>query len=210
MTQINGVWALITAVGGSSTAWTATVAINSSAFTAFTSGGTALLSVPFVNITNSNSGTTVYLEGIKGDHLQPLVNPQAQFQAQIKNCTDWFGPIGAISTVNYYLLPYGPANVWQVSLVANQNAGGSGSYRKGRIDFIEKDNDFATSAKSFLVQATSVQGAANTNPTLSMTAEFNQPGGGATIASSNSGCIAISWPNTYSIISVDAQQVLSG
>jgi hypothetical protein len=41
MTQINGLTGLVTATGGSVGAWTATVAINSSAFSAYTSGGTA-------------------------------------------------------------------------------------------------------------------------------------------------------------------------
>lgn len=41
MTQINGLVGQVTAVGGSAGAWTATVNINSSAFGAYTSGGTA-------------------------------------------------------------------------------------------------------------------------------------------------------------------------
>lgn len=41
MTQINGLTGTVTATGGSSGAWTVTVNINSSAFSAFTSGGTA-------------------------------------------------------------------------------------------------------------------------------------------------------------------------
>jgi hypothetical protein len=42
MTQINGLTGAVTAVGGSSGSWTATVSINSSAFTAYSSGGTAV------------------------------------------------------------------------------------------------------------------------------------------------------------------------
>jgi hypothetical protein len=45
MTQINGLTGTVTAIGGTSGAWTATVNINSSAFTAYTSGGTATLTV---------------------------------------------------------------------------------------------------------------------------------------------------------------------
>lgn len=41
MTQINGVVGTVTAVGGTSGAYTATTSINSSAFSAWTSGGTA-------------------------------------------------------------------------------------------------------------------------------------------------------------------------
>ena len=40
MTQLNGQGGLVTAIGGSSAAWTATIAINSSGFGAYTSGGT--------------------------------------------------------------------------------------------------------------------------------------------------------------------------
>jgi hypothetical protein len=46
MTQINGLTGTITAIGGSSGAWTATVNINSSGFSAWTSGGTATIGVP--------------------------------------------------------------------------------------------------------------------------------------------------------------------
>lgn len=41
MTQINGLLGTVTAVGGVTTAWTVTTSINSSAFTAYSSGGTA-------------------------------------------------------------------------------------------------------------------------------------------------------------------------
>jgi hypothetical protein len=41
MTQINGLVGQVTAIGGVTTAWTVTVNINSTAFTAYTSGGTA-------------------------------------------------------------------------------------------------------------------------------------------------------------------------
>jgi hypothetical protein len=40
MTQINGQVGTVTAIGGVSTAWTITTSINSSSFSAFTSGGT--------------------------------------------------------------------------------------------------------------------------------------------------------------------------
>jgi hypothetical protein len=40
MTQINGLTGTVTAVGGVTTAWTITVTINSTAFTAYASGGT--------------------------------------------------------------------------------------------------------------------------------------------------------------------------
>jgi|HubBroStandDraft_6_1064221.scaffolds.fasta_scaffold217300_2 hypothetical protein len=59
MTQINGVVGTVTAIGGTSGAWTVTTSINSTAFTAYASGGTAssfgvgnqILSVPFGSLT---------------------------------------------------------------------------------------------------------------------------------------------------------------
>jgi hypothetical protein len=41
MTQINSLTGVVTAIGGVTTAWTVTVNINSTAFTTYTSGGTA-------------------------------------------------------------------------------------------------------------------------------------------------------------------------
>jgi hypothetical protein len=59
MTQINGLAGLVTAIGGVTTAWTITVNINSTNFTAYSSAGTAasfgagnqILSVPFGSLT---------------------------------------------------------------------------------------------------------------------------------------------------------------
>lgn len=209
MTQVNNAEAIITAIGGSTGAWTATTSLNTTGFGAFTSGGAALMSLPLINLTNTNAGTQFYASGVKGDKLQPFINPQANFNVSIKSSTDWFGPIASLGSSNYVLLPHQSANLWTVGLLANQG-GGAGVYRKGRMDNVEKDNDFATSAKSFLVQATAVQGAANTNPALTLVAEFNQPGAGATIASQNAGVVSISWPNSYTNVSIDAQSVVSG
>jgi hypothetical protein len=66
MTQINTVVGQVTAIGGSSGAWTITTNINSSAFSAFTSGGTAasfsaateFLAIPF----GAAQGTVVSVE----------------------------------------------------------------------------------------------------------------------------------------------------
>lgn len=210
MTELNGAEGYITAVGGSIGAWTATTNLNTTGFGTFT-GGTALLSLPLVNITNSSTSTQCFLNNVKGDALQPLLNSQSVFPVRIKNATDWFGPVALWPNtgVAYSLIPYQAANLWQVALGANPNQAGSGSYRKCRLDNVEKDNDNATSNKSFIVQNTAIQGAANTNPALTLTAEFNQPGGGANIASANTGVMAVSWPNTYTFVSVDVQQLLA-
>jgi hypothetical protein len=74
MTQINGLTGHVTAAGGSSGAWTATVGINTSAFSAFTSGGVCSYAVwNFPNVSyqtnswkflnSSNSGLTNAVNG---------------------------------------------------------------------------------------------------------------------------------------------------
>lgn len=58
MTQINGLQGTVTAIGGVTTAWTITTSINSTAFTAWSSGGTIasfgavnqFLSLPFATV----------------------------------------------------------------------------------------------------------------------------------------------------------------
>ena len=67
MTQLNGLSGTITAIGGVTTAWTATFNINTTAFTAWSSGGTAtgagvgnqILTVPFGSLT---AGQVIVLE----------------------------------------------------------------------------------------------------------------------------------------------------
>jgi hypothetical protein len=97
----------------------------------------------------------------------------------------------------YVLIPYQQSNAYMAALTVNQNVGGSGAYRKTRVEFIQKDNDFNASNKSFVNQATAIQGANNTNGAVTFTVEFGSVGGGTVIASSDSGNLAISWPNTY-------------
>jgi hypothetical protein len=97
-----------------------------------------------------------------------------------------------------------------VTLMANLNQFGSGSYRKSICQYVEKDNDFATSAKSFVTTSTVVQGAANLNGLMAFTVEFGAVGGGTSIASSNSGFLAVSWPSSYSFEQIDVQLIASG
>ena len=67
MTQLNGLSGTITAIGGVTTAWTATFNINTTAFTAWASGGTAtgagvgnqILTVPFGSL---SSGQVIILD----------------------------------------------------------------------------------------------------------------------------------------------------
>lgn len=56
MVEINGLLGTVTAVGGSTGAWTATVNINSSGFTVYTSGGAALLNYQVTLCANLTGG----------------------------------------------------------------------------------------------------------------------------------------------------------
>jgi hypothetical protein len=65
MTQINGLTGTVTAIGGSSGAWTATFNINSSAFSSWTSGGTVGLDIQIgdallIYASGGNSGTQTF------------------------------------------------------------------------------------------------------------------------------------------------------
>lgn len=162
------------------------------------------------NISNNNANSIFVAENVQGDGVTTFLNPQANVATQLKNMQRWFGGIGTSGGSNFVNIPYQQSGVWQLTLTANQNAGGSANYRKTRMDWVEKDNEFATSAKSFLVQNTTIQGAANTNGLLTLTAEFATVGGGTTIASSNAGLLAISWPTTYTQVSIEVQQITSG
>lgn len=207
MTQINGAQGIVLAIGGVSGAWTATVGINSTAFTAYASGGLATNSIPLVSVSNTNPASQIYIEGVKGDAITPLISAQGNVIAQIKNCTDWVGQIATLASSHYVLVPYQFSNVYKIVLKANINAGASTSYRKCTVTNVEKDNDFAAGPvlKSFLTTNVPIQGAANGNGLIATTVEFGTVGGGNNIASSNSGVLAVSWPNTYSLEYIDVE-----
>jgi hypothetical protein len=144
-----------------------------------------------------------------GDKVQTLCNAQQTVPMVIRRCTDWFGAIQVSGASHFVLFPYQFCNIWQVSVSLNLNTGGSSSYRKGTTINLEKDNDFSGSAKSFLTSNVLVQGAANLNGVLTLTPEFNAVGGTATIASSNSGVICVSWPSAnVGNETVDVQQII--
>jgi len=69
MTQINGLYAVVTATGGSSGAWTITLNINTSAFSAYTSGGYAVLAAHCAitgNTVINSTKTCVYVKDAGG------------------------------------------------------------------------------------------------------------------------------------------------
>jgi len=177
----------------------------------YSGNNTNLGTNPVIGITNSSSSSVVRVTDMQGDATQALVNAQATVPIFIRGCRDWFGPIGTVGGSHYVTVPYQFSNIYQFRLTANQNVGGSGNYRKSILMFVEKDNDFNVSAKSFLVTAVAVQGADHSgtsgNGTISITAEFGAVGGSNSIASSNSGLIALSWSSSYTSEQVDIQML---
>lgn len=163
-----------------------------------------------IGVTNSNTSSRISLRNIKGDGVTRLVQNQSVVPLGSITGTLWFGPIATSGASHFVLVPYQRSSLYMMTLTANQNAGVNANYRKSRCDYVEKDNEFNGAFNSFIVQATVVQGAANTNGLLTLTAEFGAVGGTATIAESQSGDLAISWPNTYSSESIDVQLIQSG
>lgn len=120
MTQINGLVGTVSAVGGVSTAWTATVNINSSAFTAYSSGGSVARSAKYVKCydnkivswkltsgltsagilaqfadfveiyNNTLDGTTIGSAADAGISVQNSTEPLVHHN-RVNNCTSGFG-----------------------------------------------------------------------------------------------------------------------
>lgn len=158
-----------------------------------------------INVTNSNTSSKLQVTSLQGDNSCPLINAQGTVRTILKGNTDWWGATGNASSRDFVLIPYGPSAAYRITLTANQNVGGSGSYRKSITMFVEKDNDFNGTAQSFLSTATVVQGAANTNGLMNMTVEFGAVGGGAAIPSSDAGMLAVSWPQAYTFETLDIE-----
>jgi hypothetical protein len=166
------------------------------------------LGTSFCTITNSSAASTAIFQNLQGDATQTLVNNQSTvIIKKIIGCTDWFGAIGTSGASHFVLVPYQFSNLYQIGLRANINAGGSANYRKSTMTFAQKDNDFSGTAKSFVNITIPVQGAANLNGVVATVVEFTAVGGTTNIASSNSGNLAISWPNGYTSESIDVQML---
>jgi hypothetical protein len=111
MTQINGLYGTVSAVGGSFGAWTATVNIDSTAFSTYTSGGFA--NRPYNNTdTTAQYQTDAYAAGMF----------QGPNDANGHNTTNW----------NQALMPFNPANGWirrEVEMCITNNTGSTGFMR---------------------------------------------------------------------------------
>lgn len=168
-----------------------------------------------VNISNSNATSIFSAQNVQGDGVTPFLNAQASVSTTLKNMDRWFGGIGTSGGSSFVTFPYQPSGIYQVTLTANQNAPGSGAYRKSRADLVQKMNDFINpSALSLLNFSTLIQGPSNSgtsgNATLILNIEFGAVGGGTSIPTSSSGLLAVSWPTTYTSVSIDIQVLQSG
>jgi hypothetical protein len=159
-----------------------------------------------ISITNNQTTSTFALTNISGSGRR-LFNSQGTVPVTAKGLRNWLAPIATSGASHFVLVPYQESNAYQVCLRANLNSGGSANYRKTKLVFVQKDNDFSGTAKSFVNFATAVEGAANLNGLVGFVAEFGSVGGGTNIASSNFGDLAFSWPNTYTSESIDVQIV---
>jgi hypothetical protein len=159
-----------------------------------------------ITITNNQTTSTFSLTDITGSGRR-LFNSQGTVPVAAKGLRNWLAPIATSGASHFVLVPYQESNVYQACLRANLNSGGGSAYRKSKLVFVQKDNDFSGTAKSFVNFTTAVEGAANLNGLVSFTAEFGSVGGGSNIALSSSGDLAFSWPNTYTSESIDVQLV---
>jgi hypothetical protein len=128
MTQINGVVGTITAIGGSSGAWTITTNINSAAFSAWTSGGTVLSSNTAVNsaypsemliedllIDGALMGLTGTIKNVQINNFRSIrySDLQTSAGANVGGVGTWFAPPHASYCVsdNAHGFRYGPFNI---------------------------------------------------------------------------------------------------
>jgi hypothetical protein len=165
-------------------------------------------SFSLVNISATVAGA-FRASGCKGDATQQLVNVQLPIPVSIRNCEDWFGVISSTGSSHVVTVPYQRSNTYQITLRANMNFTGNSDYRKCIVTYAVKSNDFTGSTPtSYIDTAVAVQGAAHGNGAMTLVVEFGAVGGNTNIPLSNSGVLAISWPNTYSSESVEIHQLI--
>jgi len=165
-----------------------------------------------IALTNSNTSSSVFIKDVDGDGIQPLINAQSTVQVKWKNLNNWVGASTGSGSYNYVLVPYQHASVYQITLSANLNVGGSGSYSKSASIFASKMNDFNGAFTSFITTATAIIDPSESNAAVAINVLFGGvPGTGtSTAANSNSGSLFVSWPNTYSQVSLDIQPLGGG
>ena len=150
-------------------------------------------------LTNTSTSSKVTLLNIDagGNYLHTL---NSAVQIRRKGLLNWFGPV--LNSAGKYIIkvPFEYANMYQVTVRANISSGSSLDYRNVSCILVEKNNSYtAPNALSFITQTTLLAGVAHDIGAISVTAEFTAPGGGTSVASTNSGWIVIYVPNTYDI-----------
>lgn len=96
MVEINGLTGLVTATGGSTGAWTITVAINSSGFTAYTSGGN-LCARSIVDLTTGNNSNLVFLQ--RQVYNPGVSNSGGTFVMGNGSCLGYYARVGSATIV---------------------------------------------------------------------------------------------------------------
>lgn len=141
MTQINGLFGTVTATGGSSGAWTATVNINSSAFSTYTSGGTLAPPVqPNGGITDGDGA--IASSAATGGPGNPYI------EYFVTGGTPYAGTTGNGGTGTYYLstaptASYSSDGIW--SDPSPNVGGGGGAEACPQTQVVESPDTYAMS-----------------------------------------------------------------
>lgn len=124
MTQINGLVGTVTAVGGASGAWTATVNINSSAFSTYTSGGTAVgLPYNVGSITAIVAGSTTVVTVSNGSQTNPFQYGEVVYFSGVLGMTQINGLTGSVTATG------GTQSAWTITVAINST--GFSTYTSG-------------------------------------------------------------------------------
>jgi hypothetical protein len=126
MTQINGLTGTVTAIGGSSGAWTATVNINSSGFSAYTGGGTAVglpYNLGLISAISSGSVTTVTFSSGTGNNVNPFQYGEVVAFSGVNGMTQINGLSGTVQSVG------GTTGAWTITV--NVNSSSFSAYTSG-------------------------------------------------------------------------------
>jgi hypothetical protein len=128
MTQINGTYGLVTAIGGSSGAWTATTNINSSAYTAYSSAGGAV-GLPFETATItaiSKAASAVVTLSLSAAQVQPFQIGQAVYFSAVAGMIQINGLSGTVTALT---MAYGAV----ATITVNINSSAFTAYSSGGV-----------------------------------------------------------------------------
>jgi hypothetical protein len=127
MTQINGLSGTVTATGGTSGAFTATTSINSSGFTAYVSGGTAV-GLPFskATITGISVAASAVVTLNPGNAINPFQIGETVYFSGVSGMTQINGLTGTITALT---MTYSSS----CTITVNINSSGFSAYTSGGL-----------------------------------------------------------------------------